>query len=87
MSKTILFSLENCSKCEQTKRLINNKNDITFITLSHDVSQWSEEEKTLVQKYDVIHDLERTAPVLWHQGKKLIGYLQIKQWFNQQQKK
>jgi glutaredoxin len=86
MSETILFSLEHCTKCEQTKRLLHNNNDIKMITLPHDISEWTNEQKNLVETYDVIHDLERTAPVLWDQGQKKIGYLQIKQWYNQQQK-
>ncbi len=80
MNEQILFSLEHCQKCEQTKELLQHRDDIKYITLSHDVSQWNEQEKELVNHYNVLQDLERTAPILWVNGEKKIGFLQIKKW-------
>ena len=80
MSKKILFSLENCVKCMQTKNLLGEREDIEFVTLPHDISEWSEEQLEFARSYDVLEDLKRTAPILWVDGEKKIGYLQIRKW-------
>jgi glutaredoxin len=80
MEKAILFSLENCVKCNQTKDLLGNRKDVEIITFSHDFSQWSQEEIDYAKKYDILEDLQITAPILWHNGEKKVGYLRIRKW-------
>jgi hypothetical protein len=81
MSEKILFSLKQCCKCDKAKDLIKNRDDINIIDLSPDVSMWTDEQKKLIEDHDVLNDLARTAPILWVDGEKKIGYLHIKQWF------
>ena len=80
MNKKILFSLENCVKCFQTKELLVNRVDIEIITFPHDIKQWSSEELQQAKNYDIFEDLQRTAPILWIDGEKKIGYLRIRKW-------
>lgn len=80
MSDKILFSLENCTKCNQTKQLLPEDTDVKIIQLPHDYMNWSDEEKQTVESYDVLEDLQRTAPILFVDGEKYIGYLRIKKW-------
>jgi glutaredoxin len=80
MSDKILFSLENCTKCNQTKQLLPEDTDVKIIQLPHDYMNWSDEEKQTVESYDVLEDLQRTAPILFVDGAKYIGYLRIKKW-------
>ena len=80
METIILFSLENCMKCTQTKDLISNENEIEIITYPHDFNNWSEEQLNQAKKYDVFNDLQITAPILWIDGNKIIGYLRIRKW-------
>jgi glutaredoxin len=80
MAEKILFSLENCVKCIQTKEILGNRNDITMVTLPHNLQEWSEDQKQMVRSYDVLDDLQRTAPVLWTGTGKYVGYLRIRKW-------
>ncbi len=80
MGKNILFSLENCIKCNQTKELIKDRDDIEIITYPHDFSNWTNEQLNQAKEYDVLQDLEQTAPILWTDGKKLVGFLRIRKW-------
>jgi glutaredoxin len=80
MTKTILFSLEQCMKCQEVKELIAEKNDIEIVTFPHDLAQWKEDDFTLAKSYNVFEDLQKTAPVLWLDGEKKIGYLRIRKW-------
>ena len=80
MDKKILFSLENCMKCTQTKELLTDRNDIKIITYPHDINNWSEEQLKEAKTNDVFEDLLKTAPVLWVHGEKQIGYLRIRKW-------
>jgi glutaredoxin len=80
MTKTILFSLEQCMKCHEVKELLAGKDDIEIITFPHDITQWKEDDFTLAKSYNVFEDLQRTAPVLWLDGEKKIGYLRIRKW-------
>lgn len=80
MKKPILFSLENCIKCSQTKELLNGRDDIDIITFPHDLNDWSKEDKQLAKTHDVLEELHRTAPILWLDGEKMIGYLRIRKW-------
>ncbi|KYK29975.1 hypothetical protein AYK20_09470 [Thermoplasmatales archaeon SG8-52-1] len=80
MSKKILFSLENCMKCTQTKDLLVNRNDIKIVTFPHEISEWSEENLNEAKFHNVFEDLKITAPILWVDGEKTIGYLRIRKW-------
>jgi len=80
MDKTILFSLENCEKCLQIKEIIKNKNDIRIITYPHNKENWSKEQLDEAKNHDVLNDLQITAPILWVDGKKFIGYLRIRKY-------
>ena len=80
MNKAILFSLENCVKCNQTKELISDKDDIEIVTFPHDINKWSDEELEQAKSHDVFDDLQITAPILWLDGEKKIGYLRIRKW-------
>jgi glutaredoxin len=75
-----LFSLEHCVKCQETKELITGRNDIEIVTFPHDLNQWREEDFTLAKSYNVFEDLQKTAPILWLDGEKKIGYLRIRKW-------
>ena len=80
MDKKILFSLEECMKCVQTKNLINEKMGISIVTFPHDMSNWTDVQKNQAVEYDVIDDLQKTAPILWVEGEKFVGYLRIRKW-------
>ena len=56
--------------------------DIKVITLSHNFADWSEEDKTLVDKYKVLDELKITAPVLVDDGIIIVGQLRIQRWLN-----
>jgi len=80
MEKAILFSLENCIKCNQTKELLENREDIEIVTFPHDFNSWSDENLEFAKSYNVFEDLLKTAPILWLNGEKKIGYLRIRKW-------
>ena len=80
MRKTILFSLEHCVKCNQTKELISDRDDIEIVTFPHDINKWSDEELEQAKSHAVFDDLQITAPILWLDGEKKIGYLRIRKW-------
>lgn len=80
MSEKILFSLEKCIKCMQTKELIDEKSGIKIVTFPHDISDWTDEQLNHAKSHDVFEDLKQTAPILWVDGKKFVGYLRIRKW-------
>jgi len=80
MNKPILFSLENCVKCNQTKELLTEGDNIEIVTFPHDFNEWSEEDIKLARSHDVFDDLQMTAPILWLDGVKKVGYLRIRKW-------
>lgn len=80
MDKAILFSLENCVKCSQTKDLLFDRDDVEIITFPHDINEWSKENHELAKSHDVFNDLQKTAPILWLNGEKKVGYLRIRKW-------
>ncbi len=80
MRKTILFSLEHCVKCNQTKEILVDRDDVEIVTFPHDIDEWNNEELEHAKSYDVFEDLQRTAPILWLDGEKKIGYLRIRKW-------
>ena len=80
MSEKILFSLKNCVKCMQTKELMSDRNDIKIVTYPHEISDWSNEQLNEAKSHDVYQDLSVTAPILWVDSQKIIGYLRIRKW-------
>ena len=80
MGEKILFSLENCTKCTQIKELLADREDIDFITFPHEINSWSEKQHEVAEFYDVYEILQKTAPILWVNGEKKIGYLRIRKW-------
>ena len=85
MNKPILFSLEQCVKCMQTKELMTDRDDVEIVTFPHDINEWSDEELEKAKAHDVFDDLQKTAPVLWIDGEKKIGYLRIRKWLQDTQ--
>ena len=85
MSKRILFSLEECMKCVQTKQLLSDRDDVSVITLPHDISDWDENQLQTTKTHEVFEELQRTAPILWDDGEKHIGYLRIRKWIQDTQ--
>jgi len=81
MNEKLLFSLENCIKCTQTKELLVDRDDIKIVTFPHDIKDWSDEQLNDARSHDVFEDLQKTAPILWLDGEKKIGYLRIRKWF------
>jgi hypothetical protein len=86
MGEKILFSLENCMKCTLTKELITDIDGIKIITYPHDINNWSEEQLKEAKTFNVFEDLQKTAPILWLDGEKQIGYLRIRKWLQDREK-
>ena len=80
MTEKILFSLEQCMKCTQTKELLTDRNDIKIVTYPHDIPDWSEEQLKEAKDFGVFEDLQVTAPILFLGDDKKIGYLRIRKW-------
>ena len=80
MGEKILFSLENCIKCTQTKDLMKDRKDIQILTYPHEIDQWNEDQIEKAKTYDVFDDLKKTAPILIIGNEKKIGYLRIRKW-------
>ena len=80
MGEKILFSLESCMKCTQTKELLAGRDDIKIVTFPHDISDWTEEQLNQAKNHNVFEDLQITAPILWVDEEKTIGYLRIRKW-------
>ena len=86
MSEKILFSLENCMKCTQTKELLEGRDDIKIVTYPHEINKWSDVNLNEAKSHGVFEDLQRTAPILWIGGEKTIGYLRIRKWLQDNDK-
>jgi len=80
MGEKILFSLENCVKCTQTKELLDGRENIEIVTFPHNINEWTDEQLSNAKSHEVFEDLQKTAPVLWLDGEKLVGYLRIRKW-------
>jgi len=80
MCAKVLFSLENCAKCMQTKELLTDRDDIKIVTYPHDISDWNDYQLNEAKSHDVFEELQITAPILWIDGEKLVGYLRIRKW-------
>ena len=72
--------MEQCIKCQETKELLIGRTDVDIVTFPHDLSKWREEDLAMAKSHDVFEDLQKTAPVLWLDGEKKIGYLRIRKW-------
>jgi len=83
MAEKILFSLENCMKCTQTKELLTDRTDIKIVTYPHEISEWDDIQLNEAKTYDVFEDLQRTAPILWIDGERKVGYLRIRKWLQE----
>ena len=78
--KAILFCLDNCPKCDKVKEQIATK-DIEVVTFPHNFVNWNSEQDWIANKYDVLVDLQTTAPILvLEDGTKIIGQLRIERW-------
>jgi len=67
-------------KCQEAKELLTGRDDVDIVTFPHDLNKWREEDLSFAKSHDVFEDLQRTAPVLWLDGEKKIGYLRIRKW-------
>ena len=85
MSEKILFSLEKCIKCNQTKELLECRDDIKIVTYPHEFNEWRAEDLNEAKSHSVFEDLQITAPILWVDGEKIIGYLRIRKWLQNEQ--
>jgi glutaredoxin len=86
MGEKILFSLENCIKCTQTKELMKERDDIQIVTYPHEINNWSNDQLKTAKSYEVFEDLQKTAPILIIDGEKKIGYLRIRKWLQDNEK-
>ena len=86
MIEKFLYSLENCVKCTQTKELLKDRDDIKIITFPHNFDDWGEKELNNAKSHGVFEDLQKTAPILWINGEKKIGYLRIRKWLQDNEK-
>ena len=86
MVEKILFSLENCIKCTQTKNLMEERDDIEILTFPHEISEWDKDQLEYAKTHDVFDDLQKTAPILLINGEKKIGYLRIRKWLQENKK-
>lgn len=86
MVEKILFSLEKCMKCTQIKELIQDRDDIKIVTYPHEINEWNDEHLNEAKSHNVFEDLQRTAPILWIDGEKTIGYLRIRKWLQDNEK-
>lgn len=79
--KNMLLCLEQCTKCTEAKELIRGRGDIMVITFPHDFDKWTEIQKKFVEKFKVLADLQKTAPIFVDsEGKVSVGFLRIKKW-------
>jgi hypothetical protein len=64
----------------QIKELIKDRNDIKVVTFPHTVINWTNIQLNDAKAHNVFEDLQITAPILWVNGDKIIGYLRIRKW-------
>lgn len=76
--KGLLFTLEQCTKCEAVKEKIKDKEDIIIVQHPHNLSDWTTEHVAFAMRHGVLEDLKKTAPVLvLYNGTKFVGQLRI----------
>ena len=77
--KPILFSLENCDRCEYVKKKIPEDAEVEVKTYPHDIKDWTPEQLAEACYYEVYSDLQRTAPILlMPDGRKITSVIEIK---------
>ena len=77
--KPILFSLENCERCEFIKKRIPEGLDIEIKTYPHEFKNWTVDQIAEATYYEVYSDLQNTAPILLlPDGTKLKSVIEIK---------
>lgn len=82
----ILFSLEQCTKCDGIKELLSGL-DIEVVTYPHDLNEWTMEQIDYADEYNVFEELKKTAPILvLSDEERLVGYLRIRKWIENETK-
>ena len=81
IEKPILFTLPNCDKCELTREYLKDT-DYGLYPLPKDLKKWLGADKEIVEKYGIMEDIQRTAPILVipETKEKFVGLLRIKRW-------
>ena len=64
----------------QTKELVADRADIKIVTFPHDISDWNDDQLNHAKSHDVFENLQVTAPILMVDNEKIIGYLRIRKW-------
>lgn len=78
----ILFSLENCPKCDATLEYFKDKK-VNVIKFPHSWKDWTDDQKKQAKEYDILEDLKVVAPILVipnNEPTRVIGQLRIKKW-------
>jgi len=70
----------------QTKELLTTREDVDIVTFPHDVTAWSDSDFAMAKSYGVFEELQKTAPILWIDGTKMVGYLRIRKWLQDSEK-
>ena len=70
----------------QYSKNLGNRDDIKKMTFPHDINDWNDEQLNDAKSHDVFEDLQKTAPILWIDGEKIIGYLRIRKWLQDNEK-
>ena len=64
----------------QTKELLKDREDIEIITFPHSINDWTDDQLNIAKTHDVFNDLQITAPIFLVNDFKIIGYLRIRKW-------
>lgn len=81
----ILFCLENCEKCETVKGYFKDRREVSVSihTFPKNFQEWNDKQKKISEEYNVLEDLQITAPVLIVPDQfRIVGQLKIKQWID-----
>ena len=86
--KPTLFKLAYCIKCTATQLYLDeNKVDYKLYHLPHDFKDWNEFDIKNVEKFGILEDLKKTAPILvLPDGTKIVGQLRIMKWVKDKEK-
>jgi hypothetical protein len=64
----------------QTKELLKDRKDIEIITFPHSINDWTDDQLNMAKTHNVFNDLQITAPVFLVNDIRIIGYLRIRKW-------
>jgi hypothetical protein len=64
----------------QTKELLKDREDIEIITFPHSINDWTDDQLNIAKTHNVFNDLQITAPVFLVNDIRIIGYLRIRKW-------